>query len=194
MTFLPLSKNEMQQKGWDYVDVVLVTGDAYVDHPSFGAAVIGRVIENAGFRVGIISMPDWKNQDSIKVFGKPRLFFAVTSGNVDSMIANFTAFKMRRSDDPYVPGGKSGYKPNRALIVYCNLIKQVYKDVPLIIGGIEASMRRMVHYDFWSDKLRRSVLEDTRADVLVYGMGEKQIVEIANRNKRNCCDGERSSC
>ena len=185
MTFLPLSKNEMQQKGWDYVDVVLVTGDAYVDHPSFGAAVIGRVIENAGFRVGIISMPDWKNQDSIKVFGKPRLFFAVTSGNVDSMIANFTAFKMRRSDDPYVPGGKSGYKPNRALIVYCNLIKQVYKDVPLIIGGIEASMRRMVHYDFWSDKLRRSVLEDTRADVLVYGMGEKQIVEIANRISKN---------
>ncbi len=185
MSFLPLTKREMQQKGWDQVDVVLVTGDAYVDHPSFGTAVIARVLENRGLRVGIISMPNWKNPNSITQFGKPRLFFGVTSGNVDSMIANFTAFKMRRSDDPYVPGGKAGHKPNRALIVYCNLIKQIFKNVPIVIGGIEASMRRMVHYDFWSDKVRRSILEDTRADILVYGMGEKQIVEIANRIFKN---------
>jgi uncharacterized radical SAM protein YgiQ len=181
MDFLPLTKEEVQKKGWDNVDIVLVSGDAYVDHPAFGTAMIGRVLESQGYRVGIIAMPDWKNPNSMTVFGKPRLFFGVTSGNVDSMVANFTAFKMRRSDDPYVPGGKAGHKPNRTLIVYCNLIKQVYKDVPIVIGGIEASMRRFAHYDFWSDKVRRSILEDTRANILVYGMGEGAISEIANR-------------
>jgi uncharacterized radical SAM protein YgiQ len=185
MDFLPLTRKEVQKRGWDNVDIVLVTGDAYVDHPSFGTAMIGRVLESCGFRIGIIAMPDWKNPNSIAVFGKPRLFFGVTSGNVDSMVANFTAFKMRRSDDPYVPGGKAGHKPNRTLIVYCNLIKQVYKDVPIVIGGIEASMRRIAHYDFWSDKVRRSIIEDTRADILVYGMGEKAISEIANRISKN---------
>ncbi len=181
MNFLPLSKKEAQGKGWHEIDIVLITGDAYVDHPSFGTAMIGRVLEKAGYRIGIINYPDWKNPQSVAILGKPRLFFGVTSGNVDSMLANFTAFKMRRSDDPYVPGGKAGLKPNRALIVYCNSIKQAYKDVPIVIGGIEASMRRIVHYDFWSDKLRRSILEDTRADILVYGMGEKPIVEVAKR-------------
>ncbi len=185
MDFLPLTKKEIQKKGCYQVDIVLITGDAYVDHPSFGTAVIGRVLESRGYRIGIIAMPDWKNAESVTVFGKPRLFFGVTSGNVDSMVANFTAFKMRRSDDPYVPGGKAGHKPNRALIVYCNLIKQVYKDVPIVIGGIEASMRRFAHYDFWSDKVRRSILEDTRANILVYGMGEKPIVEIAGRISNN---------
>lgn len=174
----------MQDRGWARVDIVLVTGDAYVDHPSFGAAMIGRVLERDGFRVGLIAMPDWRDPSSITVFGEPRLFFGVTSGNVDSMIAHFTAFKKRRSDDPYAPGGIAGKKPERAVIVYCNLIKSVYKNVPIILGGIEASMRRVAHYDFWSDQLRRSILLDSRADILVYGMGEKPIVEIAHRLAR----------
>jgi uncharacterized radical SAM protein YgiQ len=179
MTFLPLNI----YNGTDPLDVVLITGDAYVDHPSFGASVIARVLEFQGFRVGIIAMPDWKNAQSVAAMGKPRLFFGVTSGNVDSMIARYTAFKMPRSDDPYAPGGGAGRKPERAVIVYCNMIKSIYKDVPIVIGGIEASMRRMVHYDFWSDKVRRSILQDSRADILVYGMGEKAIAEIAHRLK-----------
>ncbi|NOZ63312.1 MAG: YgiQ family radical SAM protein [Calditrichaeota bacterium] len=179
--FLPMSREEMELRGWDELDIILVTGDAYVDHPSFGVAMIGRVLEKAGFRVGIIAMPDYKNSNSMTALGKPRLFFGVTSGNVDAMIANFTAFKMRRHDDPYVPGGLAGHRPNRAVIVYSNLIKQAYRDVPIVLGGIEASMRRMLHYDFWSDKLRRSILLDSRADILVYGMGEKPITEIALR-------------
>ncbi len=179
--FLPMSREEMALRGWDELDIILVTGDAYVDHPSFGVAIIGRVLEKAGFRVGIIAMPDYRNPKSMTVLGKPRLFFGVTSGNVDSMVANFTSFKMRRHDDPYAPGGIAGHRPNRAVIVYSNLIKQMYKDVPIVIGGIESSMRRMLHYDFWSDKLRRSILLDSRADILVYGMGEKPITEITIR-------------
>jgi uncharacterized radical SAM protein YgiQ len=177
MSFLPLNTCS----GSKSLDVVLITGDAYVDHPSFGAAVIGRVLESHGYRVGIISMPDWRDPHSITTMGKPRLFFAVTSGTVDSMIARYTAFKMPRSDDPYVPGGRAGLKPERAVIVYCNLVKSMYKDVPIVIGGIEASMRRIAHYDFWNNKVRRSILEDSRADILVYGMGEKAICEIADR-------------
>ncbi|GAK61478.1 radical SAM domain protein [Candidatus Vecturithrix granuli] len=179
--FLPISKAEMTQRGWDAVDIVLISGDAYVDHPAFGLAVIGRALENQGYRVGIIAMPDWKDPASIAVFGKPRLFFGVTSGNVDSMLARYTAFKRYRSDDPYVPGGKAGRKPERAVLVYCNLIKAAYKDVLLVIGGVEASMRRAAHYDFWSNKVRRSIIEDSRADILVYGMGEQAIVAIAER-------------
>ncbi len=181
--FIPISHEEMLQHGWENVDVVLISGDAYVDHPSFGTAVIARVLQNRGFRVAIIAMPDYRDAGSITLFGRPRLFFAVTSGNVDSMLAGYTAFKRLRSDDPYVPGGKAGRKPTRAVITYCNLIKQRYKEVPVIIGGIEASMRRLAHYDFWSNTLRRSILEDSRADLLVYGMGEAQIVDIAKRIK-----------
>ena len=179
--FLPITKKEMVERGWDEVDIVLVTGDAYVDHPSFGTAVIGRVLESLGYRVSIIAMPDWKNPGSITTFGRPRLFFGVTSGNIDSMVARYTAFKRFRSDDPYVPGNKSGHKPDRAVIVYCNLIKSVYKDVPIVIGGIEASMRRIAHFDFWSNKVRRSILEDSKATILVYGMGEKAISIIVER-------------
>ncbi len=184
-TFLPLFRQEATNRGWDELDIVLITGDAYVDHPSFGTAVIGRVLESRGYRVGIIAMPDWKNPQSIDMFGKPRLFFGVTSGNVDSMLARYTSFKRYRSDDPYVPGNKAGRKPERAVIVYCNMIKALYKDVPIVLGGIEASMRRLAHYDYWSNKVRRSIIEDTRADILVYGMGESQITEIADRLSEN---------
>ncbi|NQT24874.1 YgiQ family radical SAM protein [candidate division KSB1 bacterium] len=179
--FLPISRDEMHERGWDAVDIALITGDAYVDHPGFGTAVIGRVLEAAGYRVGIIAMPDWQDPKSITVFGEPRLFFGISSGNVDSMLSRYTAFKKTRRDDPYAPGGKGGHKPSRALIVYSNLVRQVYKKIPIVIGGIEASMRRFVHYDFWSDKVRRSILEDTRASVLVYGMSERAITTVAER-------------
>jgi len=176
-----MTKAEMQALGWEQCDVILVTGDAYVDHHSYGASVIGRTLEADGYKVGIIAQPNWKNSDDIQRLGAPRLFFGVTSGNVDSMIANYTANKRDRSDDDFTPGGKAGKRPDRALTVYCNLIRQTFKDVPLVIGGIEASMRRLAHYDYWDDKVRRSVLLDTRADILVYGMGERQIREIARR-------------
>ncbi|MGQ9632273.1 MAG: YgiQ family radical SAM protein [bacterium] len=181
MRFLPVTREEIVKRHWNEVDVVLITGDAYVDHPSFGVAVIGRVLENRGYRVGIIAMPSWNDPSSITVFGRPRLFFGVTSGNVDSMVARYTAFKRYRSDDPYAPGGEAGCKPERAVIVYCNLIRATYKDVPIVIGGIESSTRRLAHYDYWSDRVRRSIIEDSRADILVYGMGERQITEIAER-------------
>ncbi|MBN1998857.1 YgiQ family radical SAM protein [candidate division KSB1 bacterium] len=180
MHFLPLNGPETGSKQKQF-DIVLLTGDAYVDHPSFGTAVMGRVLESAGYQVGIIAMPDWKNPLSVTAFGKPRLFFGVTSGNVDSMLSRYTAFRKVRNDDPYTPGGQGGLKPERAVIVYCNLIKSVYKDVPIVLGGIEASLRRLVHFDFWSNRLRRCILEDSRADILVYGMGERQILEIAQR-------------
>ncbi len=180
-SFLPLSKEETKQRRWNEVDIVLISGDAYVDHPSFGTALIGRILEQQGYRVGIIAMPNWQDPASITVFGKPRLFFGVTSGNVDSMLARYTAFKRYRSDDPYAPGGKAGRKPERAVLVYCNLIKAAYKDVPVVIGGVEASMRRVAHYDYWSNKVRRSIIEDSRANILVYGMGEKAITDIAER-------------
>jgi len=181
MAFLPISQAELTQRGWRDLDVILITGDAYVDHPAFGAAIIGRVLEQRGYRVGIIAMPDWLDPDSVKIFGKPRLFFGVTSGNLDSMLARYTAFKRYRSDDPYAPGGQAGRKPERAVLVYCNLIKAAYKDVPIVLGGVEASMRRIAHYDFWSNRVRRSILEDSRADIVVYGMGERAIVTIAER-------------
>ena len=185
-----MTKQAASARGWNELDIVLITGDAYVDHPAFGTAVIGRVLEAAGYRVGIIAMPDWKDAESIAVLGKPRLFFGVASGNVDSMLAQYTAFKKIRSDDPYAPGGKAGRKPERAVIVYCNLIKKMYKDAPIVIGGIEASMRRLPHYDYWSDKMRRSILEDSRASILVYGMGEAPILEIAERiNANQSLDG-----
>lgn len=184
LPFLPVTRAEIEKLGWDCVDVVLVTGDAYVDHPSFGSAVVGRVLEAEGFRVAVISMPDWKDPSSVMTFGRPRLFFGVTSGNVDSMLARWTSFGKARRDDPYVPGGKAGRRPERAVIVFCNLIRAAYRDIPVVIGGIEASMRRLAHYDYREDRVRRSLLEDARADLLVYGMGEHQVAEAARRLAR----------
>lgn len=180
-TFLPTSKDEMQERGWSELDIIIVTGDAYVDHPSYGASVIGRVLEAEGFKVGIIAQPDWRTAEDFKRLGKPRLFFGVTAGNLDSMVANYTANKTVRRKDDYSPGGKAGLRPDRATIVYTNRIREAFGCVPVVLGGIEASLRRLAHYDYWSDKVRRSVLLDSKADILVYGMGEKQTIEIAKR-------------
>jgi len=177
--FLPVDKKDLNQRGWDRLDFVLVTGDAYVDHPSFGAAVIARVLESGGFKVGIIAQPDWTTPESLKVLGRPRLGFLVTSGNLDSMVNHFTAAKKKRRKDVYTPGGAAGKRPDRAVTVYSNLVRQAYKKMPVIIGGLEASLRRMAHYDYWKDSLRRSVLLDSKADLLVYGMGEAAILKIA---------------
>ena len=171
----------MNERGWDTLDVILVTGDAYVDHPSYGSAVIGRVLESKGFRVGIIAQPDWRTIDDFKRLGRPGLFFGVTSGNLDSMVSNYTSQKRRRKVDAYSPGGKPGLRPDRAVIVYSNRLREAFRDAPIVLGGIEASLRRLSHYDWWDDAVRRSILLDTRADILVYGMGERQIVEIARR-------------
>lgn len=178
--FLPISKEDMKKRNWEKLDFVVVTGDAYVDHPSFGAAIISRVLENIGFKVGIIAQPNWRNANDIKRLGRPRLGFLVTSGNLDSMVNHYTVSKRFREKDSFSPGGKTGLRPDRATIVYCNLIRQAYKKMPIIIGGIEASLRRFAHYDYWSDKVRKSILIDSTADLLVYGMGEGQITEIAN--------------
>jgi len=177
--FLPMTKEEMRKLGWDSLDIILVTGDAYVDHPSFGVAIIARILEKEGFKVGIISQPDWRTDKDITRLGKPRLFFGITSGNVDSMVSNYTASRRKRKTDVYTPGGLGGKRPDRAVIVYSNLVKRYFKDVPIIIGGIEASLRRLAHYDWWSDSIRRSILLDSKADLLVYGMAEKTIVQIA---------------
>ena len=180
-SFLPLSKKDALERGWDEVDFVYVIGDAYVDHPSFGPAIISRVLEHNGFTVGMISQPDWHNTDDFMIYGKPRLGFFVSSGNIDSMVAHYTAAKKKRSDDAYTPGGKAGARPDRAVIVYCNRIREAYGDIPIIIGGLEASLRRFAHYDYWDDKIRRSIIFDSQADLISYGMGEKQTVEIAER-------------
>lgn len=177
--FLPTTKKEMQQLGWEEVDFVYVTGDAYVDHPSFGSAIIGRLLERYGYRVGMIPQPDWRKKESIQIFGKPRLGFLVTAGNMDSMVNHYTVSKKHRQKDAYSPGGKMGLRPDRAVIVYSNLIRQSYKEVPIILGGIEASLRRLSHYDYWDDKVRRSVLLDSGADLISYGMGEHSVIEIA---------------
>ncbi len=177
--FLPLCKQDMKERGWDYVDFVYVIGDAYVDHPSFGHAVISRVLEAHGFRVGIISQPDWRTKESVTIYGEPRLGFLVSAGNMDSMVNHFSVSKKRRQQDAYTPGGKMGKRPDYAAVVYGNLIRQTYKHTPIILGGIEASLRRLAHYDYWSDKLKRSILLDSGADIISYGMGEHSIVEIA---------------
>lgn len=185
--FLPISKEDMKKRGWEQLDFICVSGDAYVDHPSFGIAIISRVLESKGYKVGIIAQPDWRNVDDFKKLGKPKLGFLISSGNLDSMVNHYTASKKPRSDDAYSPGGKSGYRPDRAVIVYCNRVREAYKDVPIIIGGIEASLRRFAHYDYWDDRVRRSIIVDSGADLLVYGMGEKQIIDIAdflNEGKR----------
>ena len=180
MSYLPITKKEMLERGWEQPDFVYVIGDAYVDHPSFGPAIVSRILEAYGYKVAIISQPDWKKDDSITEFGRPRLGFLVSAGNMDSMVNHYTVSKKRRQTDAYTPGGKSGRRPDYATIVYCNLIKRTYKDVPVIIGGIEASLRRMAHYDYWSGKLKRSILMDSGADLLIYGMGEHAIVEVAD--------------
>lgn len=178
---LPMSLAEMQQLGWDACDIILVTGDAYVDHPSFGMAVIGRVLEAQGFRVGIISQPDWHSAEDFRKLGQPKLFFGVTGGNMDSMVNRYTSDKKIRSNDAYTPDGAAGKRPDRAVNVYAHRCREAYKNVPIIIGGIEASLRRIAHYDYWSDKVRKSILLDSKADLLVYGNAERQVVEIAHR-------------
>ncbi len=178
--FLPISKRDMAKRGWSQCDFVYIIGDAYIDHPSFGHAIISRVLESAGYKVGIISQPDWKDPKSIDVLGKPRLGFLVAGGNMDSMVNHYSVTHHRRKTDAFTPGGVMGKRPDYATIVYCNLIRQTYKDVPILIGGIEASLRRLAHYDYWSDKLKRSILLDSQADLLMYGMGERSVVEIAD--------------
>ena len=177
--FLPVTKQEVIDRGWEQVDFVLVTGDAYVDHHSFGTAIIGRILERHGYKVAILPQPEFKDAEDFKRFGRPRLGFLINSGTVDSMVNNYSVFKRRRKMDEYSPGGKAGNRPDRAVIVYSNRAREAYKDVPIIIGGIEASLRRLGHYDYWSDKVRRSILLDAKADLLIYGMGERAIVEIA---------------
>ena len=180
--YLPTTKKETDLRGWEEVDIVFFTGDAYVDHPSFGAAVLGRVLEAAGYKVAIVPQPDWHGDfRDFKKFGKPRIYFAVSAGSMDSMVNHYTAAKRRRSDDAYTPDGRAGMRPDYCTITYCKILKQLYPDVPVIIGGIEASMRRLTHYDYWQDKLMPSILVDSGADLLVYGMGEQAMTEIANR-------------
>lgn len=178
---LPMSMEEAKARGWDELDIVFVTGDAYIDHPSFAMAILGRVLEAAGFRVGIISQPDWHSCEPWKRFGRPRLFFGISAGNMDSMINHYTANKKVRNDDAYSPGGQIGLRPDRATLAYCQRAREAHKGVPVIAGGVEASLRRLAHYDYWSDKVRRSILLDSKADLVAFGMGENAIVEIATR-------------
>ncbi|MBQ6686577.1 MAG: YgiQ family radical SAM protein [Firmicutes bacterium] len=179
MAFLPITKEEMHQRGWEQPDFVLVTGDAYVDHPSFGTAIISRQLERFGYKVAILAQPDWRSVEDFRRFGRPRLGYLVNAGNVDSMVNHYSVFKHRRKQDNYSPGGVSGHRPDRAVIVYSGRCKEAYKGVPVVIGGIEASLRRLAHYDYWEDKVRRSILLDSKADILIYGMGERAIIEIA---------------
>ena len=179
--FLPMSRAEMDLLGWDSCDVIIVTGDAYVDHPSFGMAIIGRVLEAQGFRVGIIAQPDWHSAEAFAALGRPNLFFGITGGNMDSMVNRYTADRRLRSDDAYTPGGTGGRRPDRSVIVYAQRAREAFRDVPIVIGGIEASLRRIAHFDYWSEKVRRSVLLDAKADLLVYGNGERQVCAIAHR-------------
>jgi uncharacterized radical SAM protein YgiQ len=171
--FLPMSRAEMDALGWDSCDVIVVTGDAYIDHPSFGMALIGRLLEAQGFRVGIIAQPDWKSADAFKALGRPNLFFGVTAGNMDSMVNRYTSDRKIRSDDAYTPDGEAGKRPDRAVVVYAQRCREAYRDANVVIGSIEASLRRIAHYDYWSDKVRRSVLPDSKADLLIFGNAER---------------------
>ncbi|OQA50788.1 MAG: hypothetical protein BWY44_01483 [Candidatus Omnitrophica bacterium ADurb.Bin292] len=184
LKFLPTSSKDFEARGWEACDIILVTGDAYVDHPAYGTALIGRVLESAGYKVGVIAQPDWRTDHDFLKLGRPRLFFGISSGNLDSMVANYTASKKPRRNDEYSPGGRGGLRPNRATIVYTSKIKGLFPGVPVVIGGIEASLRRLVHYDYWEDHVRRSILLDSKADILVYGMAERQMSEIARRLNR----------
>ena len=182
--FLPMSRAEMDTLGWDECDIVLVTGDAYVDHPSFGMAIIGRLLEAHGFRVGIIAQPDWQSAEPFAALGRPALFFGVTGGNMDSMVNRYTADRRLRHNDSYTPGGEGGHRPDRSVIVYAQRCREAFRDVPIVLGGIESSLRRIAHYDYWSDKVRRSVLLDAKADILLYGNAERAVVEVAHRLAR----------
>lgn len=183
--FLPVTKEDMKKRGWSELDFLYIVGDAYVDHSSFGHAIISRVLEKHGYRVGIISMPDWHSAEAFKTMGRPKLGVLVSSGNIDSMVNHYTASKKKRHDDVYAPGNKAGQRPDRAVIVYCNRVREAFGNIPILIGGVEASLRRFAHYDYWDDKVRRSVLFDSRANILMYGMGEKQIVLLADRLRDN---------
>ena len=183
-SFLPVSRAEMDALGWDSCDIILVSGDAYVDHPSFGMAIIGRLLEDQGFRVGIIAQPDWHSSVAFASLGRPKLFFGVTAGNMDSMINRYTADRKSRSDDAYTPGGQGGARPDRSSLVYAQRCREAFPDVPVILGGIEASLRRIAHYDYWQDSVRRSILVDARADLLLYGNAERAVVEVAHRLAR----------
>ena len=182
--FLPMSRAEMDALGWDACDIVLVTGDAYVDHPSFGMAIIGRLLEAHGFRVGIIAQPDWQSAEPFAALGRPALFFGVTGGNMDSMVNRYTADRRLRHNDSYTPGGEGGHRPDRSVIVYAQRCREAFREVPIVLGGIESSLRRIAHYDYWSDKVRRSVLLDAKADILLYGNAERAVVEVAHRLAR----------
>jgi len=176
--FLPTTPEEVSARGWDAVDVVFVTGDAYVDHPSFAMALLGRLLESEGLRVAILSQPDWRSCRPWQQFGRPRLCFAISAGNMDSMLNHYTANRKVRNDDAYSPGGEIGRRPDRATAAYCQRAREAYRGVPIVAGGVEASLRRLAHYDYWSDKVRRSILLDSKADLLVFGMGEKPLLEI----------------
>ena len=178
--FLPINKNDMKARGWEQCDVIIVTGDAYVDHPTFGTAIISRVLENAGYRVGIISQPNWKDDNSFRILGRPKYGFMVNAGNIDSMVAHYTAAKRKRSTDAYSPANKAGLRPDRAVTIYSKALRRIFGDIPIVIGGLEASLRRFAHYDYWADTVMPSVLLDSKADILSFGMGEKQTVEIAD--------------
>jgi len=183
--WLPLTMKEVQNRGWNEIDVVLISGDAYVDHPAFGTAVIGRIIEDEGFKVAIVAQPNWKDDlRDFKKFGKPKYFFGVTAGCMDSMVNHYTANKRLRSTDAYTPGGEAGFRPDYATIVYSKILKELYPDVPVLIGGIEASLRRVTHYDYWADKLFPSILEDSKADLLVYGMGDQPLRDMLKLLKK----------
>ena len=188
--FLPVNREDMEKRGWDAPDFVYVSGDAYVDHPSFGPAIITRVLENAGYKVAFLAQPDWRSDRDFTRFGRPKYGFLVSSGNIDSMVAHYTVAKKRRSSDAYTPGGVMGKRPDRAVDVYCQKIRSIYNDIPIVIGGLEASLRRFAHYDYWDDTIRPSILISSDADLLIFGMGEKQIVEIADRLAKgeNPCD------
>src|SRR5437016_5340200 len=183
---LPMTPQEMTARGWQEVDVIFVTGDAYVDHPSFAMAILSRVLEAAGFRVAVLSQPAWHSCEPWRTFGRPRLFFAISAGNMDSLINHYTANKKVRNDDAYSPGGRIGLRPDRATLPYCHRAREAFAGVPIIAGGVEASLRRLAHYDYWSDSVRRSILLDSKADLVVYGMGENAIVDVARR----LADGE----
>ncbi len=179
--FLPMSRAEMDLLGWDECDIILVTGDADIDHPSFGMALVGRLLEAQGFRVGIISQPDWHSAEDFRKLGKPKLFYGITAGNMDSMVNRYTSDRKIRSDDAYTPNGEPNKRPDRAVVVYSQRAREAYPDTTVIIGSIEASLRRIAHYDYWSDKVRRSVLPDSKADLLLFGNAERALVEVAHR-------------
>ncbi|HEY5521901.1 MAG TPA: YgiQ family radical SAM protein, partial [Desulfuromonadaceae bacterium] len=181
MPFIATTGEDLRKRGWDELDVIFVSGDAYIDHPAFGVPLLARWLEYHGFRVGIIAQPDWRSKEPFMALGRPRLFFAVSAGAMDSMVAHYTPARKLRHDDAYTPGNRHGARPNRATMVYTSRLKEAFKDVPVIIGGIEASLRRFAHYDFWENRVRRSILFDSKADLLIYGMAERSILEVAER-------------